>query len=172
MAKVVQAGAGSVTSRSTEPTKSASRPGGVPASHSHHDPNGSPGRGVARAQAQTRDSDTAVKHFVLDTNVLLHNPDAVFVFKEHHVVIPFAVIEELDKMKRKDDDLGRNARACIRHLDRLRMVGHLNEGVDWGLLGAMANTAVSTGPGGATGSVTIEINEFARRPSIAEEALE
>src|SRR5437870_6543044 len=93
------------------------------------------------------DSDGVLKTFVLDTNVLLHNPDALFVFKEHHVVIPFAVIEELDKMKRKDDDLGRNARACIRHLDRLRTVGHLNEGVNWGLLGAIADTAISTGSG-------------------------
>jgi predicted ribonuclease YlaK len=61
-----------------------------------------------------------VKHFVLDTNVLLHNPNALFVFQDNHVVIPYPVIEELDKMKRRDDDIGRNARAAIRHLDRLR----------------------------------------------------
>src|SRR5262249_19529342 len=61
-----------------------------------------------------------IKHFVLDTNVLLHNPNALFVFQEHEVVIPFAVIEELDKLKRTNDDIGRNARECIRHLDRLR----------------------------------------------------
>jgi len=172
MAKVVQAGAGSVTPRTTEPIKSASRPGGVPQPHTngHYGPNGSPARGVGVGRSHAQDSDTGVKHFVLDTNVLLHNPDAVFVFKEHHVVIPFAVIEELDKMKRKDDDLGRNARACIRHLDRLRMVGHLNEGVDWGLLGPMANTAFSTGPGGTTGTVKIEVNEFERPPSISEES--
>src|SRR5262245_10756643 len=164
MAKVVQAGAGSVTSRSTEPTKSASRPGGVPASHHGHDPHehGSPARGLARAPAQSKDSDTAVKHFVLDTNVLLHNPDAVFVFKEHHVVIPFAVIEELDKMKRKDDDLGRNARACIRHLDRLRAIGKLAEGVDWGQLGPQPGAAFSTSPTGHTGTVQSEANEFPR----------
>jgi hypothetical protein len=42
--------------------------------------------------------DGLVKTFVLDTNIVLHNPDAIFVFKEHHVVIPFMVIEELDKM--------------------------------------------------------------------------
>ena len=50
------------------------------------------------------------KHFVLDTNVLLHNPDALFVFQDNHVIIPFPVIEELDKMKRRDDDIGRSAR--------------------------------------------------------------
>src|SRR5882672_1150379 len=73
-----------------------------------------------------------LKHFVLDTNVLLHNPNAPFVFKEHHVVIPFAVIEELDKLKRGNDDVGRNARECIRHLDKLRARGRLIEGVRWG----------------------------------------
>jgi PhoH-like ATPase len=121
-------------------------------------------------RSQPKETDTQVKYFVLDTNVLLHNPDALFVFKEHHVVIPFTVIEELDKMKRKDDDLGRNARACIRHLDRLRAVGHLNEGVNWGLLGAIANTAVSTGPGGATGTVKIDVNDYVRPASIAEDS--
>jgi predicted ribonuclease YlaK len=66
------------------------------------------------------DDGIGVKHFVLDTNVLLHNPNALFVFQDNHVVIPYPVIEELDKMKRRDDDIGRNARAVIRHLDRLR----------------------------------------------------
>ena len=52
-----------------------------------------------------------MKHFVLDTNVLLHNPDAIFMFANNEVVIPFDVIEELDKFKTSADDLGRNARA-------------------------------------------------------------
>ena len=43
------------------------------------------------------------KHFVVDTNVLLHNPNALFVFKENHVIIPFAVIEELDKLRGEDE---------------------------------------------------------------------
>ena len=106
----------------------------------------------SRAGAGGGGVDTGVKHFVLDTNVLLHNPDALFVFNEHHIIVPFAVIEELDKMKRKDDDLGRNARACIRHLDRLRIIGRLSDGVDWGKLGAIAGTAISTGANGQTGS--------------------
>src|SRR3954469_13558404 len=69
------------------------------------------------------------KHFVLDTNVLLHNPNALFMFKDNEVVIPFDVIEELDKFKTNTDDLGRNARTVIRHLDRLRENGNLSEGV-------------------------------------------
>jgi PhoH-like ATPase len=70
-----------------------------------------------------------IKHFVLDTNVLLHNPNALFMFADNEVVIPFEVIEELDKFKGSTDDLGRNARTVIRHLDELRRHGALSEGV-------------------------------------------
>jgi PhoH-like ATPase len=70
------------------------------------------------------------KTFVVDTNVLLHNPSALFMFADNEVVIPFDVIEELDKFKTSNDDLGRNARTVIRHLDRLRKAGNLSEGVD------------------------------------------
>jgi PhoH-like ATPase len=70
-----------------------------------------------------------IKYFVLDTNVLLHNPNALFMFKEHEVIIPFDVIEELDRFKGATDDLGRNARTAIRHLDQLRMGGNLANGV-------------------------------------------
>jgi PhoH-like ATPase len=69
------------------------------------------------------------KHFVVDTNVLLHNPNALFLFADNEVVIPFDVIEELDKFKAGTDDLGRNARTVIRHLDQLRVAGNLSEGV-------------------------------------------
>jgi PhoH-like ATPase len=69
------------------------------------------------------------KHFVLDTNVLLHNPSALFMFADNHVVIPFPVVEELDQFKKGTDDLGRNAREVIRHLDRLRGEGNLTEGI-------------------------------------------
>ena len=69
------------------------------------------------------------KHFVIDTNVLLHNPAAIFLFADNEVIIPFDVIEELDKFKSASDDLGRNARTVIRHLDRLRQAGNLAEGV-------------------------------------------
>src|SRR3954467_2371162 len=70
------------------------------------------------------------KTFVVDTNVLLHNPNAIFLFADNDVVIPFDVIEELDKFKTNNDDLGRNARSVIRHLDRLRGMGNLSDGID------------------------------------------
>lgn len=72
-----------------------------------------------------------IKYFVLDTNVLLHNPAALFMFDDNEVVIPFAVITELDKFKKQNDDVGRNAREVIRHLDQLRKKGKLAEGVVW-----------------------------------------
>ena len=70
-----------------------------------------------------------IKTFVVDTNVLLHNPNALFLFADNEVVIPLDVIEELDKFKTGTDDLGRNARTVIRHLDRLRETGNLSEGI-------------------------------------------
>lgn len=76
-------------------------------------------------------TDQQIKHFVVDTNVLLHNPNALFMFAEHVVVIPFTVLEEIDKFKKGNDDTARNAREVIRHLDRLREKGKLSEGVEW-----------------------------------------
>jgi PhoH-like ATPase len=69
------------------------------------------------------------KYFVLDTNVLLHNPEAINSFSDNYVVLPMTVIEELDNFKRINDELGRNARQVIRHLDRLRSQGTLRNGV-------------------------------------------
>lgn len=71
------------------------------------------------------------KSFVLDTNVLLHNSASLFMFADNEVVIPFVVLEELDKFKKSNDDVGRNARQVIRHLDALREKGDLVKGVQW-----------------------------------------
>src|SRR5258708_26636140 len=69
------------------------------------------------------------KTFVLDTNVLLHNPASLFAFKDNRVVLALAVIEELDRFKRSNDELGRNAREAIRTIDRHRELGSLGDGV-------------------------------------------
>ena len=69
------------------------------------------------------------KHFVLDTNVLLHNADAISSFADNVVILPMTVIEELDKFKSRNDELARNARQVIRNLDKLRSHGHLGDGV-------------------------------------------
>jgi len=69
------------------------------------------------------------KTFVLDTNVLLHNAGCLQDFEDNTVVLPMVVIEELDKFKSRNDELGRNARHVIRKLDILRERGRLGEGV-------------------------------------------
>lgn len=69
------------------------------------------------------------KSFVLDTNVLLHNAECIHSFADNTVILPMAVIEELDKFKGNSDELGRNARRVIRDLDGLRSKGNLRDGV-------------------------------------------
>lgn len=71
----------------------------------------------------------AIKSFVLDTNVLLHDPDSIFSFKDNKVVIPLTVIEELDNFKKLNDERGRGARLISRTLDSLRVKGKLSQGV-------------------------------------------
>lgn len=69
------------------------------------------------------------KIFVLDTNVLIHNPRAMFSFADNHVVVPIVVIEEVDQFKKGLDEKGRNARQIGRYLDDLRHAGSLQNGV-------------------------------------------
>ncbi len=69
------------------------------------------------------------KTFVLDTNVMVHNPQSIFLFKENNVVIPLIVVEELDNLKKYMDERGRAARHCSRYLDELRQKGSLTQGV-------------------------------------------
>jgi PhoH-like ATPase len=59
------------------------------------------------------------KTFVLDTNVLLSDPNALFSFEEHNVVLPMIVLEELDRHKDRQDEVGRNARETSRKLSLL-----------------------------------------------------
>ncbi len=70
-----------------------------------------------------------MKTFILDTNVLIHDPEALFTFEGSKVVIPLTVVEELDGFKRTNDNRGRSARAVSRYLDELRQHGKLTEGV-------------------------------------------
>jgi len=70
------------------------------------------------------------KNYVLDTNVLLHDPRAIFRFEDNDVVIPIYVIEEVDQFKREGTERGRNARQIARLLDDLReKSGSLSKGV-------------------------------------------
>lgn len=69
------------------------------------------------------------KIFVLDTNVLLHDPNAIYAFEDNDVIIPAVVLEEIDSKKRNADEIGRNARYVSRLLDGLREKGHLHSGI-------------------------------------------
>jgi len=69
------------------------------------------------------------KTFILDTNVLLHNPEAIRMFADNYVVIPIVALEELDKFKKLNDEKGKNARAVSRFIDSLRGKGSLSKGV-------------------------------------------
>src|SRR5688572_8824322 len=67
----------------------------------------------------------AVKNYVLDTNVLLHDPRALYSFADNNVVIPIYVLEEIDTFKKDQSELGRTARECARRLDEHRAHGGL-----------------------------------------------
>ncbi len=70
------------------------------------------------------------KNYVLDSNVLLHDPRALFRFEDNDVIIPIYVIEEIDQFKREGSERGRNAREISRILDELRdHGGSLSSGV-------------------------------------------
>ena len=69
------------------------------------------------------------KVYVLDTNVLIQAPYAFDCFEENTVVIPMAVLEELDNLKRAEGQRGVNVRKAIRALERLRSRGSLTDGV-------------------------------------------
>ncbi len=69
------------------------------------------------------------KTFVLDTNVLLHDPQALFQFEDNDLVIPITVIEEIDRFKKDQSETGRNARHISRILDGLRSKSPLVKGV-------------------------------------------
>ncbi len=70
------------------------------------------------------------KNYVLDTNVLLHDPRALFNFEDNHVFIPIYVLEEIDNFKKELSERGRNAREVARRLDEYRAKGEsLSDGV-------------------------------------------
>ncbi len=69
------------------------------------------------------------KTFILDTNVVLHNPQALTMFGENEVVVPIVALEELDKFKKLNDEKGKNARSVSRFIDSLRPTGSLAKGI-------------------------------------------
>ncbi|HMB01778.1 MAG TPA: PhoH family protein [Spirochaetota bacterium] len=82
------------------------------------------------------------KNFVLDTNVLIHNPQALYSFTDNIVVVPITVIEELDRFKNYGDKKGMHARQALRNIDSHIKKGSLQKGAkmkNGGLLKIMLN---------------------------------
>ncbi len=66
------------------------------------------------------------KHFVFDTNILLHDPRAILQFGDNEVIVPIFVLEEIDTFKKEASDRGRNSREVARLIDGMRANGANN----------------------------------------------
>ncbi|MCS6900122.1 MAG: PhoH family protein [Myxococcales bacterium] len=86
------------------------------------------------------------KNYVLDTNVLLYDPHAIYKFEDNDLIIPIYVIEEIDQFKREGSERGRNARSICRHLDELRERGSLSSGVPLDSGGSLRVAVPTTRP--------------------------
>ena len=90
----------------------------------------------ANAPAGKKKTSGKPKIFVLDTNIILHDYKAIRKFQDNNIVIPIAVVEELDKFKKGNDALAFNARGFVREIDRLtdgRMFGKMGVPIGKGL---------------------------------------
>ena len=77
-------------------------------------------------RSASRAREVSSKLFVLDTNVLMHDPTSLFRFEEHDLFIPMATLEELDGNKRGMSEVSRNARQASRFLDEIVSVAELD----------------------------------------------
>ena len=90
-----------------------------------------PARGGRTERSRATLAPDAIKLFVLDTNVLLHDPSSLFRFEEHDIFLPIVTLEELDNNKKGMSEVARNARQVSRSLDGL--VGDVDEGIEQGI---------------------------------------
>src|SRR5262245_59190027 len=96
----------------------------------------------------TKKKNSNKRLFVLDTNVLMHDPISLFQFKEHDIYLPMVVLEELDHWKKGVSEIARNVRQTSRFLDKL-MAGVSHEQIDRGLpLSAITHVETKSPPQG------------------------
>jgi len=110
------------------------------------------------------------KNYVLDTNVLIHDPRAIFKFEDNDVYIPIYVIEEIDQFKREGTERGRNCRQVARYLDELRERGaqSLAVGVPMGEGMGMLKVAVPS----TRGDLPVALDHSAQDHAILKVALD
>src|SRR5690606_26608746 len=77
------------------------------------------GSPAARRVRRSRKAAAASKLFVLDTNVLMHDPTSLYRFEEHDLYVPIMTLEELDNNKKGTSEVARNARQASRMLDEI-----------------------------------------------------
>ena len=70
-----------------------------------------------------------IKNYLLDTNVLIHDPRAIHKFQDNHLIIPLVCLEELDNLKKKEGLVGYQAREAIREINNTREFGNIHHGL-------------------------------------------
>ena len=95
---------------------------GDPSVSTDFTPSPTSARSASRAKSVKKRDAQSIKLFVLDTNVLMHDPMSLFRFEEHDIYLPMIVLEELDSNKKGVTEVARNARQASRTLDALAAV--------------------------------------------------
>jgi PhoH-like ATPase len=116
----------SEASGSTQPSRVAPAPAEAATNVAHL-----PTRPAAPDRARPGSAPGPTKLFVLDTNVLMHDPSSLFRFAEHDVFLPIVTLEELDNHKKGMSEVARNARQVSRSLDTL--VGSVSGSIESGI---------------------------------------
>ncbi|NNU75314.1 PhoH family protein [Clostridium estertheticum] len=70
-----------------------------------------------------------IKNYIIDTNVMVHDPDFIYNFEDNNIIIPIICIEELDNLKKREGIVGYHARSAAREINNLRETGNLHEGI-------------------------------------------
>ncbi|MBW9172207.1 PhoH family protein [Clostridium estertheticum] len=70
-----------------------------------------------------------IKNYIIDTNVMVHDPDFIYNFGDNNIIIPIICIEELDNLKKREGIVGYHARSAAREINTLRETGNLHEGI-------------------------------------------
>ena len=70
-----------------------------------------------------------IKNYIIDTNVMIHDPMFLYNFQDNHLILPLVTVEELDGLKKASGILGYNARQVLKELNKVRQYGDFVEGI-------------------------------------------